>query len=492
MRPRGQTTVLVVTVLLLVSTAVPVSVFLTGGTIDPTTGDDVPTIDAADASDAPDAGDVETSREARQRQRIRERIDVVDQHDALQRVGAFEAHTHGITGEGVTVGVVGRSFDADAESVATHVADHERFGGRLRPYRDTAHGTAVAEIVAETAPESELYLAAVGSEPTTDRYDDAVRWLVANDVDVVVDSGSYFPRTANASANLSRTAQYAIDHGAIYVTSAGNYAGHHWSGDGTAAGWVNFSATDQANYLGEGTVSGRVSLRAQWDTAADYDLYLYRDLPGSDDPVVAKSTRRSRGGMEAIDVAVPEGHYYVALYAREGVASPGTVQLFSARHRLGNTDAAGSVVAPTTGHGIITVGAIGSHGSVRSYSSLGRDGSVDLAAPDGVETDSVGAFYGTSAATPFVGGAAALVASQGNLTPAQTEFLLERTSRTGDLDAYAAASAARRPFDVPESAVTGAPGDGNWTGGGANVSDPVAPSGVNASAAGEASEARAP
>ncbi|WP_239524471.1 S8 family serine peptidase [Halogeometricum borinquense] len=450
--PRGQATVVVVTVLLLISTAVPVSVFLTGGTIDPTTGDDVPTIDTSAPSDAPEG------REARARERIRKRINVVDQYDALRSVGAFEAHTNGITGEGVTVGIVGKSFDTDAKTIASHVADDRRFGGRRRSHRDTSHGTAVGEIVTSTAPKSELYLAAIGSEPTPERYHEAVRWLVEHDVDVIVDSGSYFPKTMSASANLSQTAQYAIDHGVIYVTSAGNYAGHHWSGTGTESGWINFSDDGQANALGTGPISGKVSIRAQWDSPADYDLYLYRDLPGSDDPVVAKSVRRSYGGMEAIDVVVPEGHYYVAIYARSGIADPGTVQLFSARHRLSNTDPRGSVVAPTTGKGIITVGALGPNGSVRSYSSLGADGTVDLSAPDGVATDSNGAFYGTSAATPFVGGAAALVASQGNLTPAQTEYILEQTSREEGLNAYAAASAASRPFDVPESTVTGSPG----------------------------------
>lgn len=459
---RGQTPVVVaVAVLVVVSTAVPVSVFLTGGTVDPTTGDDVPTADAPKAADD-DARDVEARREARAKQRIRERIDVVDQRDALRSVGAFEAHTNGITGEGVTVGIVGESFDAEDPGIADRVAGHERFGGRLQAFRDTEHGTAVAEIVAGTAPESELYLAAVGPEPTTNRYDDAVRWLVERDVDVVVDAGSYFPKTTNASANLSRTAQYAIDNGAIYVTSAGNYAGHHWSGVGTESGWVNVSETGQANALGDGSISGRVSLRAQWDSSADYDLYLYRDMPGSDDPVVAKSTRRERGGMEAVDVAVPEGHYYVALYAHEGVDDPGTVELFSARHRLSNADAAGSVVAPTTGRGVITVGALGSDGSVRSYSSLGPDGTVDLSAPDGVKTNASGAFYGTSAATPFVGGAAALVASQGDVSPAETEYLLERTSRGERVNAYAAASAASRPFDASDSVVLGST-DGNWT-----------------------------
>jgi hypothetical protein len=442
---RAQTTALVTVALTVVAAVfVPFWVAPDVGALS-TSDRDAFTLGPEDAGDAP----LPSSRRETTgvsdafEQSIKARVEAADSTEALRAIGAFEAHAHGVTGEGVTVGIVGRAFDTDSPAVDGQVVERRRFGDRQAVDRRTAHGTAVAEIVTETAPDANIYLAGVGSRPTTGDYADAVEWLVERDVDVVVDAGSYFPRTEVAAARLSATAEEAIDSGVIYVTSAGNYAGHHWAGRGTRSGWVNFSADRQGNPLGAGRpVGGTVSVRLQWDSTADYDLYLYRRVAGEPDPVVAKSTRRAAGGMEAIDVSVPRGHYYVSVYAHEGVPDPGDVQVFSALHSLGFTNARGSLVAPASGEGVITVGAVDGDGEYRSYSSLSDAGDVDVAAPDGVLTRSAGEFTGTSAATPYVGGVAALLASEADLTPAEAERLLERTSAGGtSVDAYAAVEA---------------------------------------------------
>ncbi|MFC6726257.1 S8 family serine peptidase, partial [Halobium palmae] len=301
---------------------------------------------------------------------------------------------------------------------------------------DDRHDTTVAEIVARTAPDSELYLASVGDAPTAGRYADAIDWLVENDVDVVVDAGSYFPVANGRTSRITAAAERASERGVVFVTSAGNYANRHWTGESDGDGWVEFPGDSQGNGLAGGNVtSGRVTLRLTWDGDGDYDLYLYR-LSNGGERVVAESVRRqsdndSLPSSESIDVAVPEGRYYVSVYAHEDDGNGTGVRLFSARQTLQYATPEGSVAAPATSENVISVGAYDSAtGAIRSYSSrAGGSGRVDIDAPDGYKTAVLGDFRGTSAAAPYVAGTAALMESNGgDLSPAETEQILERTA----------------------------------------------------------------
>lgn len=352
-----------------------------------------------------------------------------------ERFDLSAVHDEGVTGEGVRVGVIGRRFAAETGPIAGHVSGSKHFAGAgaIR-FADGEHDTAVAEIVANTAPDARLYLAGVGSRPSPEEYRRAVRWLVANDVDVIVDAASYFPPSAEGMTKMNRVATNATRQGVVFVTSAGNYADRHWSETVSGDGWVEFTRGAQVNPLGNGTIQGQVTLRLYWTTEADYDLYLYRRTPGPDDPVVAKSVARQAGPgthAEAIDVRVPTGQYYVAIHAHDGAAGRTTLDLFSATTRLKYTVADGSMVAPATAENVIAVGALsGETGEPRSYSS--RSGELDLAAPDGSET-SAGRLFGTSAAAPLVAGTAALMESrEGDLSPAEAERILESTAMQSD------------------------------------------------------------
>jgi hypothetical protein len=367
--------------------------------------------------------------------------------DALGAVRADAVHAEGLTGRGVAVGVIGRGFDPGA--LAGRVADRRQVGERSGA---TAHDTAVAEVVAETAPSSELYLAGVGRTPTPAEYAAAVDWLTDRGVDVIVDSGSYFPSVAADERRITAAATRATDRGVVFVTSAGNYANRHWAGEGspTADGWVAVDDAVAANPLADGErLRGRVTLHLRWRSAADYDLYLYRRLPDAPDRVVAKSTDESTGPgltVERIDVAVPRGRYYAAVHADDPATPPGRVQVLAARHELGYTTARGSMVAPATSERVVAVGA-SADGERLSYSSRAEDGGVDVLAPGDART-SDGTLAGTSAAAPYVAGTAALMKSGGrDLSPGEVESILERTADDGDgrLDALAAVEAARDP-----------------------------------------------
>lgn len=370
-----------------------------------------------------------------------------------------EVHARGVTGAGVKVGVIDADFDPGAPAIEDRVAGVHSVAGPRTP---STHGTAVAEVVSDTSPGSQLYLAAVGRDPTPTEYATAIRWLIARDVDVIVDAGSYFPPTGVQAESMTITADRASERGVVFVTSAGNYARRHWEGAVGDEEWVSFAPGVQSNPLANGSAfRGRVSLRLQWQSAADYDLYLYRHRRNAPDAVVAKSTANRTGedgAMEAIDVAVPRGRYYVAVHVRSPAAEPGRLELFAARRELRYENASGSVLPPATSERVIVVGASNpGTGDLTPYSSRRASGRpVDLLAPDHVRTDSVGEFSGTSAAAPYVAGTAALLMSrERNLSPAEVERILVRTGPGRGVDPAAAVESvtsanASRPDPDPE------------------------------------------
>lgn len=398
----------------------------------------------------------------------------------LASIDADEVHHRGITGEGVRVGVIGSGFDRSHDAIAGNVAARRAIGAASAD-GDGRHGTAVAEIVARTAPDSALYLADVGKGPTAGQYADAIDWLVENDVDVVVDAGSYFPVANGRTSRITAAAERASERGVVFVTSAGNYANRHWTGESDGDGWVAFPGGSQGNGLADGNVtSGRVTLRLTWDGDADYDIYLYR-LSNGEKRVVAKSVRRQaeNGSLppsESLDVAVPKGRYYVSAYAHEDDGNETRVRLFSARQTLQYATEEGSVVAPATSEHVISVGAYDSGtGTLQPYSSRGDDpGDVDIEAPDGYKTAVLGDFQGTSAAAPYVAGTAALMESSGrDLSPTETERILERTAvvdgeirRLDTVAAVRAASETSLTADVGDPASEGSGDDDSTADGG--------------------------
>jgi hypothetical protein len=327
-------------------------------------------------------------------------------------VNADALHERGLTGENVTVGIIGDGFRPGAAEVAGSVAAYRTFDDGTTGWR---HGTAVASVVVDTAPDADLYLASVGASTTPEEYADAVAWLGENDVDVVLDAGSYFGQPGDGSGEIARIAARTTNE-SLFVTSAGNYGRRHWQGTHAAtggSGWVEFADGVEGNHLNDGEpFAGRVQVSLRWDewpTDDDYDLYLMREQFG-DDEVVAVSNRRQDGDdpVEHVDVTVPRGRYYVAI-RENGADGSHRVELFANRQLRYRTPE-GSLTSPATADGAFVVGAT-TNDTVAAYSSRGtvdRLG-VDAAAPASVAMPGVENTDGTAYAAPYAAGVAALL-----------------------------------------------------------------------------------
>lgn len=410
----------------------------------------------------------------------------------VQRIGADRLHEHGLTGDGVTVGIVGGDFRVSDPELAGHVAAYRSFG----PAGDADHGTAVASVVADTAPNADIHAAAVGDGTSAAEYRRAVTWLRDSGADVIVDAGSYFGHGDAGTDGLATVARNASGE-TLFVTSAGNYAQRHWRGvhEPDDRRWVAFEPGVEGNALAGGAAfAGRVRASLRWSpapgtatanasegpnatgitddapntTAGEYELHLFRQGAGGQ-RLVTSAAPAGNGSTVYLDATVPRGRYYLAV-AADNVSTPHRLELFATRdlrHRTGN----GSLAVPASQPGVLAVGAY-DYGaeSVAPFSSRGPAGNrtgVDVVAPDAVVAPGTGATGGTSFAAPYVAGTAALLVD-GHPNPTATELRSVLTASARDvaatgpdpatggglLDARAAAAAADTRFaDANDTAV---------------------------------------
>ncbi|MFC6836561.1 S8 family peptidase [Halomarina ordinaria] len=347
-------------------------------------------------------------------------------------VGADALHDEDVVGENVTVGVIDSGFRVGHPSVVGSVGSYRSFDDDSSD--DWRHGTAVASVVADTAPGATLHLASIGDTTTEAEYRAAVEWLEEAGADVIVDAGSYYGQPGDGTGSIAHVAAEAANE-TVFVTSAGNHAERYWRGNHTPDDpeWVEFDDDVDGNYLNGGEpIEGTVSLTLRWDewpeTETDYDIYLLRERIGARDVPVATATGHDGRPFEHLQTTVPEGRYYVAIRG-DGVESSSTLELFG-NHELYHWTTGGQS-APATAPGVVTVGA-SADGALQPYSV--RDG-VDVVAPDTVGAERLDVEGGTSFAAPYVAGVAALlVGEHPDLRPEEVRALLAENATAIETD----------------------------------------------------------
>ncbi|WP_459193426.1 S8 family serine peptidase [Halosimplex sp. J119] len=360
-----------------------------------------------------------------------------DEESRPSDTGLQRLHAAGVTGDNVTVGVVGvTGFDTDHPAIAERVVAARAFGngatvsngGRNR------HGTATAAVLSQTAPDADLYLATF--DETRD-FRQAVTWLVTADVDVIVAPVSFYGTPGDGSAAVARLGEWARRQGVVFVAPTGNLARGHWHGryDDVDEGRLRFGETTRNYVAGRGS---RTRIWLSWDRAHENETYtaeLYR-AEGNESRLVARSQpyRGDDVPNARINARLEGGTYYVAVRG-PGNETGAHLRLASPTHRFQRAKPEGSIVAPATGRGVIGAGAYDpADGGIEPFSSRGPtiDGrlGVDLVAPARHEIRGYDEpLVGSSAATPYVGGVAALVLDdRPGLTPERVEHRLERTA----------------------------------------------------------------
>jgi subtilisin family serine protease len=350
-----------------------------------------------------------------------------------EEVGAALAsawHQKGFTGKGVKVAIVDGGFAGLADRQAAgelpaNVVTQDFCGGELSTSDD--HGTAVAEIVHEMAPDAQLYLICVGTEVDLAS---AVGYAKSQGVTVVNQSmGWQGPFRDDGSGPIGAAVADARANGILWVNAAGNEGMTHWSGTYDPAG-PPFHKWSPSGDVGNTFVwpnGSSICGFLKWDewpaAASDFDLVLA--LSGSNQLIDISEEEQGYGPppFEAICLRQTSGRDLTVFWAILGyrVVSSPRLDLVSWSPPLEYQVAAGSIATPASSPAAFAVGALcWQTRSLEPYSSQGPtiDGRLkpDIVGHDSVSGATYGgfgacpsAFAGTSASSPEVAGAAALV-----------------------------------------------------------------------------------
>jgi len=335
-------------------------------------------------------------------------------------IGAYEWHTAGFTGAGIKIGVLDVGFDGYKDLLGTelpaNVLAKSFIAGLEIDQTGIVHGSAVAEIVHDVAPDAELVFA---DYQTVAEKQAAVDWLISQGVNMITSStGSTFGRRDDKGPNAVMVNQI-YDQGILWVNSSGNTGYTHYRGtftDTDEDGYHEFAPGDE--YLGFAP-SGAATLSLNWDdwdsVTQDYDMYVLDDNGNE----IASSTDAQTGpGSDAGEFIYyefsDEGPYYIMIYKANADRAV-TFDFFLRDGVIEYYNPEFSVNTPGDARGAFTVGAADwQTGELSDYSSRGptEDGRLkpDIVAPSNVNSAAYGEpWIGTSASCPHVAGAAALV-----------------------------------------------------------------------------------
>jgi hypothetical protein len=395
--------------------------------------------------------------------------------EGVASTDANAAQAVGVNGSGQKVAVIDVGFSGYTGAIASG----DLPGGvttlnYCTSFTAEPHGTAVAEIVYKMAPAAQLFLMCIEDEFGLQN---AEAYAKANGIKIVNESLTW-PNSGRGDGTSSEppgtptpdgVVNDAHANGILWVNAAGNEATQHWSGfwsDPNADRWLNFSGSTQGNAF-FAQAGDDVCMYVRWDdwprnlegyvvSSRDFDAFVYpQGTPLPADPwgpgfpygAVAVSGNVQEGAPDQKPIewdcftSPASGNYYVAIYDFDSPVGVDFDVFVDGGGDLQFKSAARSIGEPASSPNALAVGAIcWQNSALEFYSSQGPtiDSRVkpDISGPDSTSSAVYGgfagcpsAFAGTSASSPHVAGAAALVWQQKPaFTAAQVQDALEQTS----------------------------------------------------------------
>ena len=422
--------------------------------------------------------------------------------------GADAWHNAGYRGRNVKVGVIDRGFERFRQlqggELPNNVTARCYFDGPQTPSSRLAdcevksnHGTAVAETVADVAPDIELY---ISNPHSLGDLRNAVDWMVGQGVQIINVSLGYpydgpGDGTSPDSDSPLRTIDAAVSNGITWINSGGNDAQNAWYGtfrDPTNEGIHHWSDRDLGNAfaLHEGET---FAIFMRWDdnwgqADCDLDLLLFKSQRDADGryPLVGRDITPQDGSPGSIPLASlilreeisasQAGVYFLAIIKAETCTDDpawiqltawidGVLQYHSPGHHMGNPEESRNpgmmAVGATHYWNTSTIAAYSSHGPTMDGRTkpditgiaCGRTVVSPPVADDGGQCW----FRGTSQAAPHVAGLAALIRQRfPDYGPRETvSYLQQHASDRGTAGADNTWGHGLATLPVPEVTPTG-------------------------------------
>jgi len=370
--------------------------------------------------------------------------------EGLAGIGAIEWQAAGHKGAGTKVAILDMGFD-DWEDLPEGElpAGVEAIGFNATGTLDTGtdHGTQMAEIIHDVAPEAELVLITFD-----DNYmDEMVTWLLANEVDVVSMSLEWTDGPLDGTHWSSEHIQRGIDAGLTWVVAAGNSAKRHHVGttvDVDGDGWVELNSPSTEFNEFRMAAGASADLLLTWnDTATDLDLCVFDMETLTDgEPTQVDCADGPQGGgepaIEAMTITNTSGasrRFGYSINHFSGAEVIYDTRIWGSGY-LQFWNPAASIGVPANMTDALTVGAVAWDTSVlQPYSGWGPNMQgvlkPDVVAPDQITTSQWAGVSntGTSYAAPHVAGVAALmIGAMPELTPAQVKQRLKDRASQAD------------------------------------------------------------
>ena len=370
--------------------------------------------------------------------------------EGLVGIGATDWQAAGHTGAGTKVAILDLGFDGwDTLPEGELPANVEAMGFNQTGALDsgTDHGTQMAEIVHDVAPEASLVLITFN-----DNYmGEMVDWLLANEVDVVSMSLEWTDGPLDGTHWSSEHIQRGIDAGITWVVAAGNSAKRHHVGttvDSDGDGWVELDNVSTEFNEFRMADSASADLLLTWnDAATDLDLCVFdMETLTEGEPTQVDCADGPQGGgepaIETMTITNTSGAsrrfgYSINHFSGEEVIYD--TRIWGSGY-LQFWNPAASIGVPANMTDALTVGAVAWNTlELQPYSGWGPNMQgvlkPDVVAPDQITTSQWAGVSntGTSYAAPHVAGVAALmIGAMPDLTPAQVKQRLKDRASQAD------------------------------------------------------------